>query len=83
MMLLVLVHLIDHFMKLLLLFIFLDLRALKHHFPALYATEFGSAHGTLEFCLRPPVDAGKAEHVTASVNLGHVILAIADAAFEQ
>ena len=75
-------HLIHHLMQFLLLIINFDFRTLKQHVPTLYLRELGPAHWAFQLRLRPLVDALEAEFMGAAINLGHVIVAEADAALE-
>ena len=78
-----LVHLVDHSMKLLLLLIDFDLGAIKDHIATLDGGKLGSAHGALKFCLTPFIDAGKAKLMATSVDLCHIFLAQANTALKN
>ena len=70
-------------MELLLLLVDLDLWAVKKHIVTFDDGELGSAHGTLQLRLTPFVDAWKTKLMVASVNLGHIVLAVANAALKN
>ena len=70
-------------MKLLLLVVDFNFRTVEHHISTLDGREFGSAHRALELGLTPFVDAFEAKLMAATINLGEVVLAKANAALEN
>ena len=78
-----LVHFIHHAVQLLLLVIYFHFRAVENHITTFDCREFGSAHGALEFSLTPFVDAFKAKLMAATIYLGEIVLAKANAALKN
>ena len=70
-------------MELLLLVVDFNFRAVEHHISTLDGSELGSAHRALELSLTPFVDAFEAKLMAATINLGEVVLAKANAALEN
>ena len=70
-------------MQLLFLVINFNFRAVENHITTLDGGELGSAHGALEFGLTPFIDAAKAKLMAATIYLGEIVLAKANAALEN
>ena len=79
----ILVHLIYHAVQFLLLVVNFDFGAVKHHITILDGRELGSAHWALQLCLTPFVDAREAKLMAATIDLGQILLAKANAALES